>query len=373
MIKSRAFWIGLLGSAAFLGILAFYFVDYEKVGEVLAKANYAYTAPALLLYTLALWFRTVRWRYLLGPITGGESKRALFPVVVVGYMANNLIPVRIGELMRAYYLTLREGVSTMATFGTVALERASDVIALLLLVAIAVLFGAIGVQSTLGSLAEDVPGGLTVLAFAALLPFIGVFALVAYVVIVSPAKVRGMLAAMLRFLSPRLRARVVGTAMNLIAGLTVVRSWRGLVKVIVLSLPVWISEIGMYYVIALGFDIRSAFDGQLQFIAAIVAFGTAANLAGVLPSSAGSWGPFDFFGAAALTALGLDAEIAAAYALTVHVVLWAPVTIAGALLLLADRTSMANLARGARAARRQGGGSERLNDGFQQRHAEMNP
>ena len=373
MIKSRAFWVGLLGSAAFLGVMAFFFVDYEKVGEVLANANYAYTAPALLLYILALWFRTVRWRYLLGPITGGQTKRALFPVVVVGYMANNLIPVRIGELMRAYYLTLREGVSTMATFGTVALERASDVIALLLLVATAVVFGAIGVQSTLGSIAEDVPGGLPVLAFGAMLPFIAVFSAVAYVVIVSPAKVRGMLAVMLGFLPSRLRARIVGTAMNLIAGLTVVRTWRGLVKVIVLSMPVWISEIGMYYVIALGFDVRSAFDSELQFIAAIVAFGTAANLAGVLPSSAGSWGPFDFFGAAALTALGLDAEIAAAYALTVHVVLWAPVTIAGALLLLADRTSMANLARGARAVRTQGGGFEKLNDEIQQRHVEMNP
>ncbi len=352
MIKSRAFWIGLLGSVAFLGIMAVFFVDFEKVWKVLGSANYAYAAPSLLLYTLALWFRTIRWRYLLKPISDGETKRALFPVVVVGYMANNLIPVRIGELMRAYYLTLREGVSTMATFGTVALERASDVIALLLIVAIAAVFGAIGVQSTVGTIAEDVPGGLPVLTVGALLPFIAVFAVVAYVVIVSPSRVRGMLATILKFLPTRLRAKIVGTAMNLIAGLTVVRTWRGLVRVIVLSMPVWLSEIGMYYVIALGFDIRSAFDSQLEFVAAIVAFGTAANLAGVLPSSAGSWGPFDFFGAAALTALGIEAEIAAAYALTVHVVLWAPVTIAGALLLFADKTSMANLARGARAARR---------------------
>ena len=373
MIKSRAFWIGLLGSAAFLGILAIFFVDHEKVGEVLVSANYVYALPSLLFYTLALWFRTVRWRYLLKPISGGETKRALFPVVVVGYMANNLIPVRIGELMRAYYLTLREGVSTMATFGTVALERASDVIALLLLVAIAAVFGAIGVQSTVGTIAEDVPGGVPVLIIGALLPFIAVFAVVAYVVVVSPVKIRTMLAGMLVFLSARLRARIVGAAMNLIEGLTVVRTWHGLVKVILLSLPVWISEIAMYYVIALGFDIRSAFDSQLQFVAAIVAFGAAANLAGVLPSSAGSWGPFDFFGAAALTALGLDAEIAAAYALTVHVVLWGPVTIAGALLLFADKTSMANLARGARAARRRAIASSKSADDVYERRTEMNP
>ena len=352
MIKSRAFWIGLLGSAAFLGIMAVLFVDYEKLVDVLSSANYAYAVPSLLLYILALWFRTIRWRYLLRPIVKGETKRALFPVVVVGYMANNLIPVRIGELMRAYYLTLREGVSTLATFGTVALERAADVIALLLLFAVAVAFGAIGLQSTVGAFADQVPGGLTVLTIAALLPFAGAFAVVAYIVIVSPEQIRRILAGMLVFLPARVRARIVAIAMNLVAGLTVVRTWRGLIKVIALSVPVWLSEIAMYYVIALGFDIRASFDSQLQFVAAIVAFGVAANIAGVLPSSAGSWGPFDFFGAAALTALGLHPEVAAAYALTVHVVLWAPVTIAGALILLADRTSMANLARGASAARR---------------------
>ena len=364
----------MLGSVAFLGIMAVFLVDdYGELRNAFTNANFAYAAPSLIFYTLALWFRTVRWRFLLNPITGGTTKRGLFPVVVVGYMANNLIPMRIGELMRAYYLSLREGVSTMATFGTVALERASDVIALLLLVAVVAVFGAIGLQSTVGSIAEDVPGGVPVLVLAALLPFISVFAVVAYVIIVSPAKVRSLIAGMLFFLPARIRARIVGMAMNLISGLTVVRTWKGLVKVIILSLPVWISEIAMYYVIALGFDIRSVFDTQFEFIAAIVVFGAAANLAGVMPSTSGSLGAFDFFGAAALTALGVTGEIALAYAFTVHLVLWGPVTVAGALILLADKTSMANLARGARTVRRQAAASDIEANDDERRHAELNP
>ena len=353
--------------------MAVFFVDFAKVGDALASANYAYTVPALGLYILALWFRTVRWRYLLEPITGGKTRRALFPVVVVGYMANNLIPVRIGELMRAYYLSLREGISTLTGFGTVALERASDVIALLLLVAVAAIVGAIGVQSTLDFIAEDVPGGLPVLVIAALLPFIVVFAMVAYVVVVSLARIRWTLERILTFFPMRLKYRVIDMAMNLIEGLTAVRTWRGLLNVIILSLPVWIAEIGMYYVIALGFDIRGVFDSQLQFIAAIVAFGAAANLAGVLPSSAGSWGPFDFFGALALTALGVEADLAAAYAVTVHVVLWGPVTLAGAILLLLDKTSMMNLARGARAARSETAEITTSDNDAPNQRAEINP
>lgn len=352
MIKSRTFWIGLLGSAAFLGIFFFAIIDdFDQVLDVFASANYIYAIPSLAFYTLALWFRTARWRYLLKPFTGESTRRALFPVVVVGYMANNLIPLRIGELMRAYYLSLRESISAMAGFGTVALERASDVIALLLLVAITAVAGAIGFQTTVSGVADQVPGGVTVLAIGALLPFAAVFAVVAYVVITSPESVRRIIVGMLFMIPPRIRVKIINLAMNLIEGLTVIRTWQGLLKVIALSIPVWIAEITMYYVIALGFDIRSEFSSQIEFIAAIVAFGAAANLAGILPSSAGSLGPFELLGAAALTTLGIDGDVAAAYALTVHVVLWGPVTIAGAVLLFLDRTSFVNLARGARSVR----------------------
>ena len=355
MIKSRAFWIGLLGSAAFLGIFFFAIVDdFDQVVDVFASANYLYAVPSLAFYTLALWFRTARWRYLLKPFTGESTRRALFPVVVVGYMANNLIPLRIGELMRAYYLSLRESISTMAGFGTVALERASDVIALLLLVGIAAVVGAIGFETTVSGVAEQVPGGVAILTIGALLPFIAVFTVVAYVVIMSPDSIRGLMGGMLFMIPPRIRVKIINLAMNLIEGLTVIRTWKGLLKVIALSIPVWIAEITMYCVIALGFEIRPEFGSQMEFIAAIVAFGAAANLAGILPSSAGSLGPFELLGAAALTTLGIDGDVAAAYALTVHVVLWAPVTFAGAVLLFFDRTSFVNLARGARSVRGEG-------------------
>ena len=80
MIKSRAFWIGLLGSAAFLGIFFFAIIDdFDQVVDVFASANYIYAIPSLAFYTLALWFRTVRWRYLLKPFTGESTRRGAVP------------------------------------------------------------------------------------------------------------------------------------------------------------------------------------------------------------------------------------------------------------------------------------------------------
>ena len=84
---------------------------------------------------------------------------SIYSVVIVGYMANNLIPIRIGEVIRAYYLSLREGCSTSAAFGTVAVERATDVLALLFFLGAAGLMSASGVERAFGDISSNVPGG----------------------------------------------------------------------------------------------------------------------------------------------------------------------------------------------------------------------
>jgi hypothetical protein len=144
-----------------------------------------------------------------------------------------------------------------------------------------------------------------------------------------------------------IRTRLLGIAERLLEGLTVVSSPMDLIKVVAWSLPVWAAEAAMYYLIAMGFDLRPVFDSEVEFVAAILVFTSAANLAGVLPSTAGSWGPFDFFGAAALVALGVGQDVAAVYALTVHVALWVPPTVVGAVLLILDGNSLSRLMKGA--------------------------
>jgi hypothetical protein len=267
-------------------------------------------------------------------------------VVVVGYMANNLIPIRIGEVIRAYYLSLREQVSASAAFGTVAVERASDVLALLFFFGIAAVF--IPVSGALDEHSKKIPGGEASLIVVSLLPFLVVAVAVFLATAVRPETTLVFIGRMTAFLPGKLHDSVVAIASRLLQGLSVVRSPRALVTVFLLSLPVWALEAGMYYVISLGFDIRSAFDSQLAVLSAILVFTAAANLAGVFPSSAGSWGPFDFFGALALFALGVPADEATAYAVTVHAALWLPVTLLGMVLLLRDGTSLQGLVKGAR-------------------------
>ncbi len=343
---NKGFWIGAFGSASFLAVFVVFFVDFDTIGEVLSDANYAYVAPSLVFYFVAVWFRSARWKFLLRPLIG-KPQKSIYSVVVVGYMANNLIPVRIGEIVRSYYLSLRESCSAPAAFGTVVVERATDVLALLFFLAAAGLMGTVGVERAVGDISSQVPGGALVLALIALLPFVGVFSVVVVISSASSDTVLGWLERLMFMIGKGIRTRLLGVAERLLEGLTVVSSPMDLAKVFAWSLPVWAAEAAMYYLIAIGFDLRPIFDSEVEFIAAILVFTSAANLAGVLPSTAGSWGPFDFFGAAALVALGVGQDVAAAYALTVHVALWLPPTVVGAVLLILDGNSLSGLMKGA--------------------------
>ena len=345
--RNKTFWIGALGSAAFLAVFVTLFVDFETIGEVLGDANYAYIAPSLVFYFIAVWFRSERWKFLLRPLIGTPQK-SIYSVVVVGSMANNLIPVRIGEVVRSYYLSLREKCSAPAAFGTVAVERATDVLALLFFLAAAGLLGTVGMERAVGDISSDIPGGAAVLALVALLPFVGVLTVVLVILLASSDTVLNWIDRMMFMFGTGLRKRLLSIAERLLEGLTVVSSPLDLAKVFAWSIPVWASEAVMYYLIAIGFDLRPVFDSHIEFIAAILVFTSAANLAGVLPSTAGSWGPFDFFGAAALVALGVGQEVAAAYALTVHVTLWLPPTIVGVVILVMDGNSLSGLMKGAK-------------------------
>ena len=129
LIRNWRFLIGV-GVSLILLLVLLYQVDLSEVGEALTSANYLYLAPSIALYFVAVYFRAVRWRYLLSPLKVLRVGR-LYTVVVIGYMANNLLPARLGELVRAYYLARREPINASSALGTVAVERVYDGMTLL--------------------------------------------------------------------------------------------------------------------------------------------------------------------------------------------------------------------------------------------------
>ena len=335
---NRRFWIGLTISVLFLGLL-FWQIDFSQMVTHLREANYLYLLPGVALYfAIAVVFRTVRWRLLLAPMKRIGTGR-LFPVVIVGYMANNVLPVRMGEIVRSYYLGQREDVSKSATLATVAVERIMDgVVLLFLLVAVSV-FLPLGL---IEGVAEDTGIPWQLLVAGTTIPFLGAMGLVWFT-----ANHPHWLLATVRWttshLPERLQAVVREVVEKGIDGLEALKDSKRLSILFALSLPVWLGEVAMYYVIGYSFDLAPALGGPGMMIVAMIAVTAISNLATALPASQGAIGPFELFATSALVVLGVEGTVAAAYAIVLHAALLIPITLAGFVYLWLGEDSLGKI------------------------------
>jgi glycosyltransferase 2 family protein len=130
--------IGLLVSAIFV-YLAFRRVHLQEVYRSLKSANYFLILPNMVVVLLCMVIRAERWKYLLRPI-GDFGMKRLFPSVMIGFMANNILPARLGELVRAYSFGANSGQSKSSIFASIVLERIFDSLALMAMFWMVILF-----------------------------------------------------------------------------------------------------------------------------------------------------------------------------------------------------------------------------------------
>src|SRR5207247_73618 len=146
-------------------------VDLARTADVLATAAPVWVGLMLALTFTDLLFRAWRWQRLLAPIHHVPYLRTL-GYLGIGYFANNLLPARLGELVRSHYLGDREGISRATTLGTLFVERVVDTAMAVAIAATTLGFAAgaqaVGVQLTLAqaallasgtALATAVPAG----------------------------------------------------------------------------------------------------------------------------------------------------------------------------------------------------------------------
>ena len=331
-------WVAV-GVSVVLLLILLYQVNLGEIKDALADANYAYLAPAIVLYFGAVLFRTIRWRYLLLPLREFPVRR-LYPVVIIGYMANNLLPVRLGEVVRAYYLARQENFNTSSALGTIAVERLFDGITLLAFAAIsAPWLLLLGEFDGAGDISRSAVIALTVLAVAAFGGFLVFFTLLS-----RNPKFAALVALILNLLPVRLRPAASRFFWTFVSGLAVLNSPRKQLALMLLSVPVWLFEGAMYFLIAYSFNLDAHFGsiGVLVLVAALLT--ATSNLATAVPSAIGGIGPFEVVAQQTLVALGVGASVAGAYAGFVHLVaLWLPVNLVGLVLLWRQNLSLKQL------------------------------
>jgi len=308
MLRRKRFWLGLIVSLGLL-VYVFYQTDPAKILESLGKAQYGYLIPALALYFIGVGVRAIRWHFLLRslkPIPSG----ALFRTVVIGYMANDILPFRAGELVRAYILGAQESVSKAAALVTIVVERVFDGLTMLTFIVAASFWLPIGDEALTTRL--RVAGALFIVTILALAVLAGM-----------PQRVERIADFFLRRIpSESMRTRAAGLMRSLLEGLGALRSPIDSFAVYALSVIAWLCETGMYVLIAVGFGISLPF--AVFLLAAALA-----NLVTIAPSTPGYVGVFDAPVVYTLTLFGIDQNLAASYTLVLHAALYLPVTLLG--------------------------------------------
>jgi len=336
-INNWRLWLGLGVSVCFLLLLA-YNINLTEIATSLAEANYLYTAPAVGIYFVAVYFRAIRWRFLLLPLASLPVNR-LYPVVVIGYMANNVMPARLGELVRSYYLARREKVSGSSALATIAIERVYDGVTLLAFAAISA-----PVLLLLGKF--DATGEAyrtTAIALAIGVVTLFLTALAVLTFATFPWFLR-LLDLALRAVPPMMRPKARHLAMNFIGGLSVLSSPRKHLAVFALSLPVWLLEGSMYFLVSYSFGIDSYFESIWILLLALLLLTATSNLASALPTSIGGIGPFELAAQQTLLVLGVGASVGAVFAGFLHLIaLWLPVNLVGLALLWKQNLSLRGL------------------------------
>ena len=337
-------WIGVAVSVALLLFLAWqvYRIDDPSgLIDELAHANYFFLIPAVAVYFIGVWFRAMRWQYLLAPLRDFPVRR-LYPVVVIGYTANNLLPMRLGELVRSYYLARKENFSASSALGTVAVERVFDGLTLIALVAVTVPWLLLAGQFdwTAGVSRQTA----TVLAALVLLVFGGFLLL--FTLLAVWQGFSDLVQRLLSLLPGSLAAVALRFYVAFAAAFSILDSPRKHLALIALSLPIWICEFIVYFLVSYCFDLGSHFSSTGVYVLAIALLTATSNLATGIPSAVGGIGPFEVVAQQTLAALGVAVGVAVDYALVVHLVaLWLPVNVVGLAILWKQNLNLRQLTR----------------------------
>jgi glycosyltransferase 2 family protein len=305
--------LGLAFSAFFVW-LGFRDLKINELIDIIRTIDAGWLILAALVYQLAAYIITWRWYFLLHPVKDVHA-HSLFPIVMIGYMGNNIYPARIGEFIRAYLLKKDEQIPYAPSLATIIVERIFDGLVMLSFVFTALLFVEFD-----NDVIRNVIVGTAPLFFGALL----VFSFLA----VRPLLARRIYTSVITAVLPQgVQEKVLHLADHFMTGLETLRTPRLLLFTWVSSLASWIVEASTYWLVL------RAFDFEVSFFVLMLVMGLA-NLTTILPSTPGYFGTFHGVVVIILEAFGVNGELAGAYAIVMHLVLWLPVTLFGAFFLI---------------------------------------
>jgi hypothetical protein len=301
-----------------LAVVGLRALDLDEVADAFREADLWWLVPSLLALVAAFWIRALRWQLLFErerrPPLGDVSA-----ALAVCLFFNSVLPFRAGEVARLIVLHRRRALPRLQVLGTIAAERIYDVLALLVLLALALPWlpdapWLRGVAIAGGALAVAVA-----LASAALVVWGDRLARL----VVWPLR-------FFRFVTPERRE---AAGQSLLTGVAALHRPRAAAVAAALTLASWLVLWASYWLLLQGFELEVGAAAALLVLVA-----TGFSLA--LPSGPSALGVFEAAVVVALLPFGVEAEQALSYALVLHAVNLVPYLVAGGAVLAAMRGSI---------------------------------
>jgi hypothetical protein len=292
-------------------------VSASRVLALIRSANLGWLTLMVVAATAAFPLRAFRWRVLLLPEYPETRFRGRFAAVCVGFMANNVFPVRLGEFARALALSRVEPVEAGAAFGSLVIERVLDG---LTLTAFLVLVLLLPDHARTGLLDVPLLGKIALGAAAVFgVGFVGIWIMVRHPGVAA----RLFEATVGRVLPDRFYDKLRSLLATFVRGLGIVSRPGILARAVAWSIAVWLCLAASMWCGMLAFGIaRPGFSGAV-LVQALVGFAVA------IPSSPGFFGPLEAAARVGLRAYGIDATRIVAFATTYHILTFIPVTLLG--------------------------------------------
>lgn len=314
MHKDWRVWLGF-GVTAFLLWFVLRDVNPGEVWAAFRSVNLGLLLVAIGIGYLNYVFRSMRWGILLRPVCEDTSLRSRFAAMNIGFMATNLLPLRIGEFVRPYALSRMEPVSISGAFGSLVVERFLDSLTIAFLIFVAM--AAPGFPED--PVVWDVSLAIWIRGFMVIL---GGLLLVMILLLFFPRPIVSAVEVLAGFLPEKLSRLVVDVLKAFLDGLKVLQSPRLLVASVVWSVGIWLFQSLSFWVAFLAFGIDVGYEVSL-FVNGTVA------LAVAVPAAPGFVGTFQTGVVGGLGVYGVTGATPVAMSLAFHFGGWIPVTLVG--------------------------------------------
>ena len=316
-------------------LLYFFFrtVDWKDVSHQIIKINIGLLALLVLTVPVPYIIRVIRWQFLLKYEKPDITFYNRFAAVGVGFMVSQLIPGRVGELIRPLYLAQKENLKKGFVLGTVVVERVFDVFAICLLLGLFLLVKPARFME--GGGGENVYSNLSYWGIGGFV-FASAILLVSLGLIFFKGRALLFLSSILRVFPKKISGKILEILEDFIHGLNFFHSWRNVILYFLWSIFLWLWMMFYYWLFFLAFDVRVPYIFLIPYLFVL--------MVGAAIPTPGMVGGYDWFSKWGLTTFfKIEVNLAVGMTIVFHAVQVVIITLLGFVILWKDGLSWMKL------------------------------